>query len=205
VRDFLSGSTLYTHDLGADQELNPLVGENALQRLRDIGILATHELRPVLDHGHAAAEASIGLGQFQPHVAASKHDEMRRQIIELQRLDVREGSGGLEPGYARNRRVRADVDEHPVADQHPHVAAVQLDLERLRGHEPARAHDELGAARLIVLQVRGDLVVDHATLAIADGRHVDRNTTLSSRRTRRRDARATRPSHSRSRSCWACN
>src|SRR5262249_14342956 len=173
--DLRSGSTLHTQDLGADPELNSLVSENALQRLRDVGILSTHELRPVLYHGHVTAEAPIGLGELKPHVAASEHDEMRRQIIELERLDVRERAGGLEPGHARNGRVRADVDEHPVADQHARVSVVQLDLERLRGHEPARAHDELGAARLIVLQVRVDLVVGHATLDIAHGPNVARN------------------------------
>ncbi len=98
---------------------------------------------------------------------------MRRQIVELERLDVRERTSGLEPRHARNGRVRADVDEHAVADQEPRAAVVQLDLERLRGHEPAGAHDQLGAARLVVVQMRGDLVVDHAALPAANRRHVD--------------------------------
>jgi len=63
-------SGLHTQDLGADQELNTFVAENVLQRLRDVWILAAYQLRPVLDHGHAAAEAPIGLGQLQPHVPA---------------------------------------------------------------------------------------------------------------------------------------
>src|SRR5262249_17877103 len=85
--------------------------------------------------------------------------------------------GGLEPGYARNGRVRADVDEYAVADQRPPAAVVQLHLERLRAHEPTRAHDELGAARLEAVQLPGDLVVDHVALAVADRRHVDLDTT----------------------------
>src|SRR5262249_51376043 len=130
---------------------------------------------------------------------------MRRQKIKLERLDVRERAGGLEPGYARNGRVRADVDEYAVADQHPPAAVVQLHLERLRAHEPTRAHDELGAARLEVVQLPGDLVVDHFALAVADRRHVESRHDPSSRRTRRRGAPATRPWRSRSRSCWAGN
>ena len=55
----------------------------------------------------------------------------------------------------------------------PTRSRVQLDLERLRGHEPAGAHDQLGAARLVVVQMRGDLVVDHAALPAANRRHVD--------------------------------
>jgi len=71
--------------------------------------------------------------------------------------------------------VRADVDEHAVADQQPRAAVVQLDLECPRGHEPARAHDQLGAARLVVVQMRGDLAVDHVALQLTDRSHVDLN------------------------------
>ena len=71
--------------------------------------------------------------------------------------------------------MRADVDEHAVADQQPRAAVVQLDLERPRGHEPARAHDQLGAARLVVVQMRGDLAVDHVALQFTDRSHVDLN------------------------------
>src|SRR5690349_23411153 len=101
---------------------------------------------------------------------------MRRKIIELEGLDVRERTGGLQPGDTGNGRVRADVDEHAVAVQHPRAAVVQLDLERLRGHEPTRAHDQLGAARLVVLQVRSDLTVDHGALPVTDRGHVDLDT-----------------------------
>src|SRR5262249_4677137 len=56
-RYLLSGSTVHTGDLGAYQEFNLLTGENPLQLIGDVGILAAHEPRPVLDHSHAAAEA----------------------------------------------------------------------------------------------------------------------------------------------------
>src|SRR5262249_6842782 len=163
-------------DLGAYQEFNLLTGENPLQLIGDVGILAAHEPRPVLDHSHAAAEAPIGLGQFEPHVAASEHDQMRWQIVKLERLDVRERASGLEPGHTRNRRVRAHVDEHAVADKHPRAAVVQMDLERLRGHEPAGAHDQLGTTRLEVAQVRVNLLIDHGTLSITNGCHIDGDT-----------------------------
>src|SRR5262245_66340000 len=102
---------------------------------------------------------------------------MRRQIVELQRLDVREGPGALEPGHTRNGRVRADVDEHAVACQYPRAAVVQLDLERLRGHESAGAHDQLCTTRLEVAQMRGNVLVDHSPLTVTNHRHVDRDPT----------------------------
>src|SRR5262245_60938560 len=98
---------------------------------------------------------------------------MRRQIVELERLDVRERAGGLEAWHRRNRRVCADVDEHPIADQHARAAIVEAHLQRLRGHEPARTHDELHAALGVIPKMRGDLRMDHLALALTYRHHVD--------------------------------
>jgi hypothetical protein len=45
----------------------------------------------------AAAEAAIGLRELKTDVAAAKHDQMPRQVIELESLDMRERLGGSEP------------------------------------------------------------------------------------------------------------
>ena len=93
----------------------------------------------MLDDRHAAAEAAVGLRQFEADIAAAEHDQVRRQIVELQRLDMRERPGGLEAGNVRNCRVRSDVEEHLVARQHARAAVVQAHLERFRRDEtPAR-------------------------------------------------------------------
>ena len=100
---------------------------------------------------------------------------MWRHVVELQSLDVGERSRCLESWHARNCRVGSDVEEHLVACQHTCPAVIQAHLERSRRHEAPGAHDQLGAARLVVLQVPGDLGLDHVALSLANGRHVDRD------------------------------
>src|SRR6516225_5381644 len=55
------------------------------------------------------------LGHFETDIATAEHDEMPRQVVELQRLDMGERPGGIEAGNARNCRVRTDADENLVA------------------------------------------------------------------------------------------
>ena len=121
--------------LGRQQEFDAFVAEDPLHLLGDVGILPAHELRPGLDDRHAAAEATIGLRQFEADIAAAEHDQMRRQVVELQRLDMRERPGRLEAGNVRDGRVRSDVEEDLLAGQHARAAVVQAHLERLRRHE----------------------------------------------------------------------
>jgi hypothetical protein len=167
---------VHPHHLGVHQELDPFVAEKPLKLLGDVGILAAHELSPVLDHGDAAAEAAIGLREFEPHVTPSEHDEVCRQIIEFEGLDVRQRTGVSEPGHGRNGCARANVDEHTVTDQHLRSVVVQLHFQGLQAHELPGAHDQLGTAVLVVPQIRGDLVVDHRALPVPDLRYVDRDT-----------------------------
>ena len=85
---------------------------------RHVGVLAPGELRSVLDDGHAAAEAAVGLRQFEADIAAAEHDQMRRQIVEFQRLDIRQRPGGIEAGNVWYRRMGSDIEEHLIAGQH---------------------------------------------------------------------------------------
>jgi len=73
--------------------------------------------------------------------------------------------------------VCADVEEDLVGCQHARPAVVEAHLERFRRHEMPRPHDQLGAAVLVVPQVRGNLAVDHVALALANLHHVDRHAT----------------------------
>ena len=175
--DVLSGSTAHLEGLGRQEEVNTFLTEDPLHRIRDVGILAAHELRAMLDDRHPAPEATVRLGQFETNIAAPEHDQMCWQVVQLQRLDMCERSGRLEAGDARNYRVRSDVDEHLVARQHAGPAVIQAHLECARGHEPPGSHDQVGAARLVVLQMVGNLGVDHVALALANRRHVDRDVT----------------------------
>ena len=121
----------------------------------DVGILAAHQLRSRLDDRHAAPEATISLGQFETDIAGAKHDQMRRQVVELESLDVRERPGGLEAGNARNRRMRADIEEHLVARQHAGPAVIETAPQASSALQMAGPHDQFGAARLVVLANAG--------------------------------------------------
>jgi hypothetical protein len=57
--------------------------------------------------------------------------------------------------------------------ERPRRARVERHLDRPRRDEPALAHHELGAALPVLLEMERDQAVDHRTLAVADGGHVD--------------------------------
>ena len=133
--------------------------------LGDIGVLASHDLRPGLDDRHAAAEAAIGLRHFDAGIAAAKHDQMRRQFIEFERLDMGERVRVPQTGNIRHGGVRADVDHDLIAGKHARAAFIQRNLDRFRADETAAAHDEFGAGFLIGLQMELDLTIDHVLLA----------------------------------------
>ena len=88
-----------------------------------------------------------------------------------------ERPGGLEAGNARNCRVRSEVEEDLVARQQARAAVIQADLERFRRHKTPAPHDQFGAARLVVLQMRRNLAVNHVALALANLCHVGRDGT----------------------------
>jgi len=55
---------------------DPFVAQHLLQRGSYVGILPGGEVRSRLDDRHAAAEAAIGLRQFQSDIAAADDDEV---------------------------------------------------------------------------------------------------------------------------------
>ena len=86
--DGLAGLPLDAVDSRADPYLDPLVAEELLDRLGDVLVFAVDEGGVALDDRHAAAEASEGLCQFQPHVAAAEDDQMFGEPIQLQGFDM---------------------------------------------------------------------------------------------------------------------
>ena len=175
--DLLSGPAVHIEGLGRDQKPNTFVAENSLHFVGDVGILAAHQPGSGLDHGHAAPEAAVSLGQFEADITAAEHDQMLRQIIEFEGLDMGERPGTLETGNVRDCRVRSEVEENLVASQHARAAVIQVHLERFRRHKTPSPHDQFGAARFVVLQMQGNLAINHVALALANRRHVGRDRT----------------------------
>ena len=65
----------------------------------------------MFDDRHAATEAAIGLRQFEAHIAATQHDQMRRQIVKFEGLNIRERPGCSEAGNIGDGRMSSDIDE----------------------------------------------------------------------------------------------
>ena len=136
-------------------------------------ILAVGQGVVPLDDRHATAEASHRLGQLEPDVAASQDDEVIRDAVQFEGLDVCHRPRLGEAGDRVDSRAGARVDHDDVAAKGASPVVGGRDLDRLRPDEAALAHDELGAVLPVSLVIQGDHPVDHLPLALADGVHVD--------------------------------
>ena len=85
----LAGSAVDAEDGGPGQDLDRLVAEETLDRLGDVRVFTMDERAVALDHGHAATETPKRLGQLDADIAAAQDDQVFREVVELQGLDVR--------------------------------------------------------------------------------------------------------------------
>src|SRR5262245_61475270 len=115
--DCFSRAAVDVESLARYEHVNSFVTEHPLHLSRNVRVLPAHQLRPMLDDRHAAAEAAVCLGQFEPDIAPAEYEQMRRHVVKLQRLDMGKWSDSLEARNARDGRVRADVEEHLVAHE----------------------------------------------------------------------------------------
>src|SRR5262245_16442063 len=67
----ITGFSFDARDLGVGHNLNALVPERALEEVADVLIFAMGEPGVALDDGHAAAEATHGLGEFKTDVTTA--------------------------------------------------------------------------------------------------------------------------------------
>src|SRR5262249_46249568 len=77
------------------------------------------------------------------------------------------------PRNARNCRMCPHVDEHLLARQHARAAAIEAHFERLRFHKTSIAQDQFGSACFVVLQMRGNLALNHVAFALANLGHIN--------------------------------
>src|SRR5262249_48662440 len=102
---------------------------------------------------------------------------MRPQVIEPESLDMGQRPGGPAARDGGDCRTRSDVDETLRAGQYARAAIIEMYLERFRRHKAPVTHDQLGAGRLVIVQMRSDLAADHVALALNNARHVGRDRT----------------------------
>ena len=138
----LPRSPLDAVDGGPGQDLDPLVPEEALDRLGHVRVFAVDQRAVAFDDGHAAAEASDSLRQLEAHVAAAQDDQVSREAGPAP--GPRRGSAGATPrGRGCHRSgPRPGVDHDGLAAERPGPARVERDLESLRRDEASVAHDD---------------------------------------------------------------
>ena len=128
---------------------------------------------------------------------------MRRQNVELERFDMGERLGGLEARNVGNGGVRSHIQEHLRADQRARSAVIEAHFDCLRRDETPVAHDQFGAACLVVAQMRVNERLHHVALALTNLRHVDLDRARHRPELAPRCAPHARPRRCEFRSCWA--
>ena len=102
---------------------------------------------------------------------AANDDQVVGQPIELERLDIGERLCCGQTRNIRDRGMRPEIENHAIAAQHARASLVQAHLDGLRRGAPTRTHDQLGAARLVLVEVHR--AEDHVALARQHSLHVD--------------------------------
>ena len=111
--------------------------------------------------------------QFEADIAAADHDEVLRQTVKVQELNVRHGSRCCSSGHIRDNRARAQIEEYAVAGDHARASVVERNFYGSRSYETRRSHDQLCAARLVKIEMALNLLFDHFSFAALDAFHVN--------------------------------
>lgn len=128
-----------------------------------------------LDDGDLSPKAAVGLCEFDAAVATTEDDEVLRDDVEFEELNVRERLGGLEAGGVVDAGTRAGADDDVVSRNTSRTAALEVDLDCLAARQPCMTENELCAAALKDTFMHADQAIDHIPLALADCTHVDRD------------------------------
>ena len=114
---------------GLDRDI--FCGEDVTHALRHVGILASDDLRSLLDDRYARTETAIGLRELEADVAAADDHQVFRQHVQMHDRRVREVGHVAHAGHRRHERAAADVDEDLRRFER-----VVVHLDRRRRREP---------------------------------------------------------------------
>src|SRR6267142_6885787 len=92
-RDHFTRASSDLQHLGLQQYFDPLILHQFQKPGGNIGVFFLKQSRTVVDDRDAAAEASHRLGKLQADVTSSEDDEVLRQALQVQGLDVRHRPG----------------------------------------------------------------------------------------------------------------
>lgn len=126
---------------GVQHDLDALIDEQVLDRCCDVGIFAVRQLLAVFDHGDIRSESTKRLRKFEADITAAEHNQMSRQAIEFQRLDMRHWRSLGEAGHVGNCVARANIGEHAISRERLRAAVAKLDFDSARSNESRDIHN----------------------------------------------------------------
>ena len=173
--DRFAGVAFDAGDFRVRHDVDALVPAHFFKPLRDIFVFAVSEAAIAVDQRHLSTETAEGLRKFEPDIPSPQNQEMFRDVIEFQRLDVRKR---LRLDQSRNRLkrgARARIDDNIFATESAGPAGGQLGFDGLGTNEASCAHHQFRAALLVVIEVNVDQAPHHLALSLAHGSHVDLN------------------------------
>ena len=153
--------------------MDAFIPAHFFQALRNVFVLAINEAAIAIEECHLRAETAEGLGEFESYIARAENQEVLRDVIEFQCLDVRERPRLDQPRNRFQRGPRARIDDDILAAKRARPAVGQLNLDGLGGDETPRTHNQFRAALPVMVEMDVDKVLDHLALAFAHRRHVD--------------------------------
>ena len=116
------------------------------QSLRDIFVFVVGEAAIAVDQRDLGAETAEGLGEFESDITSAQNQEMFRDVIKFQGLDVGQR---LRLGQSRNRLkrgARAGIDDDILAAECACPAVGQGNFDGFRANEASCAHHQFRAA-----------------------------------------------------------
>src|SRR5712692_126186 len=139
----LTGTTDGGEDLGIQDEVDPVLTEDGLDRVGDVGILGREEVWPLLHDGHPASKPAKCLAELHADESAAEDQEMVGQRVQLERRLAGERPGIEQARDGGHPRFRPEIDEQLLAEEpagRPAVGRAQVDGPWC--DEPRLAQDE---------------------------------------------------------------
>ncbi len=125
-------------DLGVGQHGEALFAQRGGEGLTDVRVFARQQ-GVARQEGDLAAQAGVGLGQFQRHNRRTDDRQARRNRVTFQRLGRRPVRRGLQTSNGGNGRAGAGGDQAAVKAHPAFAAVVQRHDQRSGVFEPSRA------------------------------------------------------------------
>src|ERR1700733_3163489 len=102
----------------------------------------------------ATAETAHGLGKLKTDIAASDHEQMFRDMVQLERFNMRERFCFRQSRHGVNRRARAGIDEDFLPAKHSRLAFGGSDFDGFGAGKTSGADDQVCPAFFIEIEMQ---------------------------------------------------